>query len=63
MRVNVLRDSVDSVHNRDFLHDFRALKQWEWLEKQLGDKEEVIDLLRSRLDAGEVTQRDARRST
>ena len=25
----------------------------EWLEKQLGDKEEVIDLLRSRLDAGE----------
>ena len=40
------------IHERDKAHSARALRV-EWLEKQLGDKEEVIDLLRSRLDAGE----------
>lgn len=40
------------IHARDKAHSARALRV-EWLEKQLGDKEEVIELLRSRLDAGE----------
>ena len=40
------------VHERDKAHSSRALRV-EWLEKQLGDKEEVIALLKSRLDATE----------
>ena len=40
------------VHERDKAHSARALRV-EWLEKQLGDKEEVIELLKSRLDASE----------
>ena len=31
------------IHERDKAHSARALRV-EWLEKQLGDKEEVIDL-------------------
>jgi spindle assembly abnormal protein 6 len=40
------------VHERDKAHSSRALRV-EWLEKQLEDKEEVIELLKSRLDASE----------
>ena len=43
------------IHERDKAHSARALRV-EWLEKQLGDKEEVIDLLRSRLDAVRSTK-------
>jgi len=45
--------ALDSeVHERDKAHSARALRV-EWLEKQLGDKDEVIALLKSRLDASE----------
>lgn len=40
------------VHERDKAHSSRALRV-EWLEKQLEDKEEVIQLFKSRLDASE----------
>ena len=40
------------VHERDKAHSSRALRV-EWLEKQLEDKDEVVQLLKSRLDASE----------